>query len=118
LQCRRFQLTDSGGVFAGVGELVVHVKTVNGLLIVLGLSIFEYGIVKGPFSWDNSLLTCGVMCFAASFAVKYLAKSRGWVYDGYRVVKWFEWGNVLAGSAHLAIFVALGHRLLAHRWLL
>ncbi len=62
-------MADGSGVFAGIGELVEHVKRVNGLLIVLGLSIFGFGIVKGPLSWDNQLITSAGMCFAASFAV-------------------------------------------------
>jgi hypothetical protein len=111
-------MPDSGGFFVGIGELVAHVKTVIGLLIVLGFSIFGYGMVKGPFTWDNPLLTCGLMCLAASFAVKYLAKRRGSVYDGYRESTWFEWGNVLAGSSHLGIVAVLAHRLAAHRWLM
>jgi hypothetical protein len=50
--------------------------------------------------------------------VKYLAKSRGRVYDGYHEVSWFEWENLLAALVHLAIFAILTHRLLAHRWLI
>src|SRR5260370_38967808 len=118
MHCRRIEMADGSGVFAGIGELVENVKRVNGLLIVLGLSIFGFGIVKGPLSWDNQLITSAGMCFAASLAVKYLAKSRGRVYDGYHEVSWFEWENLLAALVHLAIFAILTHRLLAHRWLM
>jgi hypothetical protein len=107
---------DSGGFFSGIGEVIDKIKKPPDLFLFVGLGLFGWGVVKGPFSIDNAMIAWGLVCITAAMTIKLFAESVSWMGDTYRDYRFIHWWNMIGGSLFAAGCAVLIFHQFAHHW--
>jgi len=105
-----------GGFFSGLGDIVDRIKTPPDLLLLVGLGLFGTGVVKGPFSMENAMISFGLIALAASMAWRMLSYPVHRVTTGYEEHRYVQWSNLFWGSVFLIIGCMLAYHQFAHKW--
>jgi hypothetical protein len=106
-----------GGIFSGIGDIIDKVKQPPDFLLMIGIALFGIGVAKGPFSMDNATLEVSTVCFAASFAWRFLSNPVDEVSSTYETIRFIQWSNLIWGSVCFVAFLVLIYHLFAHRWM-
>jgi hypothetical protein len=105
-----------GGFFSGIGDVIEKIKRPQDLLLFVGLGLFGWSVVKGPFTIDNSMLAWGVASACLGMAIRLLSESVSWVGDNYRDYRFIHWGNIFGGSVFGIAAIAVLFHLFSGRW--
>jgi len=99
----------SEGFLASLASIVRDVRSPDGLSRYVGLILFVFGILRGPFTTENQMIEWGVTCFFASFAWWYLSRitfmQRDW--QGLDMRRTVIWSRVICGLVLLTITAVL-----------
>lgn len=107
---------DPSSIFSGIGDLIDKVKRPPDLLLAVGLGLFGWGVVKGPFGFENALISVGLICTTAAMALRLFSDSVSYVSDAYSEFRFIRWRNIIGGIIFAVAASILLYHQIAHHW--